>query len=79
MDLIYYCCFRMKPPEAERLIDRFEELAEHEIEAILKRYNLCQKILLLRDEQYLMPEASGGLSHSHSKSPARGCPVFVPL
>ena len=27
----------MKPPEAERLIDRFEELAEHEMEAILKK------------------------------------------
>jgi hypothetical protein len=46
----------MKPPEAERLIDRFEELAEHEMEAILKRYKLCQKVLLLRDEQYLVPK-----------------------
>ena len=43
MDLIYYCCYRMKPPEAERLIDRFEELAEHEIERILKKYNYVKK------------------------------------
>ena len=44
MDLIYYCCYRMKPPETERLIDRFEELAEHEIERILKKYNCVKNI-----------------------------------
>jgi hypothetical protein len=42
MDLIYYCCYRLKPPE-ERLIDRFEELADHEIEWILQKYNYVRK------------------------------------
>jgi hypothetical protein len=41
MDLIYYCCFRekIKTDTTEGVLNHLEQMAEHEIEWILKKLN----------------------------------------